>query len=265
MPSSNSALRARSNGESSLVRVRTARAEAMPKLSLYRRPSASRCASPGDSYVPANHEPIMTLDAPAASASATSRGCRTPPSAQTCLPSSRASRRALQHGGELRPPDAGHHAGRAHRAGADADLDDVRARLDQVAHALGGRRRCPRRSAPAGRARGPRAPPRASAPGGRARCRRRARPRRRRAAPRALPATSPLMPTRRGDAQARPRASVAGRVERGAQRAVAGEDAGERPSASTTGARRWRPPRTSRSNASRGRTPTGSVEQLART
>ena len=39
---------------------------------------------------PANHEPIITLDAPAASASATSRGCRTPPSAQTCLPSSRA-------------------------------------------------------------------------------------------------------------------------------------------------------------------------------
>ncbi len=34
----------------------------------------------------------MTLAAPAASASATSRGCRTPPSAQTCAPSSRASR-----------------------------------------------------------------------------------------------------------------------------------------------------------------------------
>ena len=33
----------------------------------------------------------MTLDAPAASASATSRGCRTPPSAQTCAPSRRAS------------------------------------------------------------------------------------------------------------------------------------------------------------------------------
>ena len=45
---------------------------------------------------------------------------------------------ALQHGGELRAADAGHHPGRAHRAGADADLDDVGARLDQVAHALGG-------------------------------------------------------------------------------------------------------------------------------
>ena len=37
--------------------------------------------------MPANQEPIITLDAPAASASATSRGWRTPPSAQTCLPS----------------------------------------------------------------------------------------------------------------------------------------------------------------------------------
>ena len=36
--------------------------------------------------MPANQEPIITLDAPAASASATSRGWRTPPSAQTCLP-----------------------------------------------------------------------------------------------------------------------------------------------------------------------------------
>src|SRR5947207_584717 len=63
----------------------------MPKLSLYRRPSADCCRSPGDSCVPANHEPIMTLEAPAASAMATSRGCRTPPSAQTCLPCRAAS------------------------------------------------------------------------------------------------------------------------------------------------------------------------------
>ena len=49
------------------------------------------CRSPGDSWVPANHEPIITWDAPAASASATSRGWRTPPSAQTCLPCSRAA------------------------------------------------------------------------------------------------------------------------------------------------------------------------------
>ena len=46
--------------------------------------------------------------------------------------------RALEHRGELRPADAGHHPGRAHRARPDADLDDVGARLDQLAHALGG-------------------------------------------------------------------------------------------------------------------------------
>ena len=42
--------------------------------------------------MPANHEPTITLDAPAASASATSRGWRTPPSAHTRAPSSRAAR-----------------------------------------------------------------------------------------------------------------------------------------------------------------------------
>lgn len=41
--------------------------------------------------MPANQEPTITAAAPAASASATSRGCRTPPSAQTCPPSSRAA------------------------------------------------------------------------------------------------------------------------------------------------------------------------------
>ena len=118
--------------------MRTARAEAMPKLSLYSRPSPSRCRSPGDSYVPANHEPIMTLAAPAASASATSRGWRTPPSAQTCRPSSRA---AAAHS------STAENCGRptpviirvVHIApGPDADLDDVGAGLDQVADALGG-------------------------------------------------------------------------------------------------------------------------------
>ena len=45
---------------------------------------------------------------------------------------------ALQDGGELRAADARHHPGRAHGAGAHADLDDVGARLDQLAGALGG-------------------------------------------------------------------------------------------------------------------------------
>jgi hypothetical protein len=35
-------------------------------------------------------------------------------------------------------PDPGHHPGGAHRARADADLDDVGAGLDEVADALGG-------------------------------------------------------------------------------------------------------------------------------
>ena len=46
--------------------------------------------------------------------------------------------RALGHGRELRPSDPGHHPGGAHRAGPDADLDDVRARRGQVAHAFRG-------------------------------------------------------------------------------------------------------------------------------
>src|SRR5215217_2001449 len=63
----------------------------MPNDSLNARPSASRCRSPGDSWVPANQDPTITFAAPAASASATSRGYRTPPSAHTCLPSARAA------------------------------------------------------------------------------------------------------------------------------------------------------------------------------
>ena len=46
----------------------------MPNDSLYIRPSGSVIRLPVLSYVPANQEPIMTLPAPAASASATSRG-----------------------------------------------------------------------------------------------------------------------------------------------------------------------------------------------
>ncbi len=42
----------------------------------------------------------------------------------------------LEHRGELRAADGGHHARRAHRAGADADLQDVRARRDEVADGL---------------------------------------------------------------------------------------------------------------------------------
>ena len=88
--------------------------------------------------MPASQDPIITADAPAARARATSRGCRTPPSAQTRTPCSR--------------PAAAHSAtaencGRptpviirvVHIApGPDTDLDDVGTRRGQVAHPLGG-------------------------------------------------------------------------------------------------------------------------------
>ncbi|OIQ80072.1 hypothetical protein GALL_381770 [mine drainage metagenome] len=91
IPSSYSAFRARSNALPPVLRAATARADAIPKLSLYSRPEPSSCRSPGDSCVPANQDPTITWAAPAASARATSRGCRTPPSAQTWAPSLRAS------------------------------------------------------------------------------------------------------------------------------------------------------------------------------
>ena len=108
--------------------------------------------------------------------------------------------------------------------GPDADLDDVGAGLDQVAGALGGDHVAGHDRHRRVAARGPRAAPRASGPGGRARCRRRGSRRRRRAASAALPATSPLTPTAAA-IRSRPAASTAGRVERGAQRAGAGEHA----------------------------------------
>ena len=45
-------------------------------------------------------------------------------------------RGALEHRGELGAADGGHHPGRAHRAGADPDLDDVGPGLDEVSGAL---------------------------------------------------------------------------------------------------------------------------------
>ena len=43
---------------------------------------------------------------------------------------------AVEHGRELRPSDAGHHAGRAHRARPDADLDDVGPSRDELSRAV---------------------------------------------------------------------------------------------------------------------------------
>src|SRR4029453_17783150 len=44
--------------------------------------------------------------------------------------------RTLEHCRELRPPDAGHHPGGAHRSWTDPDLDDVRTGVDQVSNPL---------------------------------------------------------------------------------------------------------------------------------
>ena len=90
---------------------------------------------------------------PAASASATSRGYFTPPSAQTVAPVLGGRGRALQHRGELRPADAGHHPGGAHRARTDADLDDVGAGVDQIGGAARRRPRCRRPPGSGGRSR----------------------------------------------------------------------------------------------------------------
>lgn len=43
----------------------------------------------------------------------------------------------LEHGGELRASDRRHHAGGAHRARTDADLEDRRSGIHQVGHAVG--------------------------------------------------------------------------------------------------------------------------------
>ena len=74
MPSANSSLRASSHGSRSPNRALTAFVEAMPQLCLNSDPSSPRSITPGASMVPANQDPIITESAPAASASATSRG-----------------------------------------------------------------------------------------------------------------------------------------------------------------------------------------------
>ena len=203
------------------VRLATARADAIPKDTLNARPSASCSRSPGDSWVPANQEPIITEEAPAARARATSRGCRTPPSAQTCLPSSRA---------------ASAHSSTAENCGRPTPV------IIRVVHMAPGPTPTLTMSAPASiRARVPSAEttlpattgtrgssvrttaraPRASGPGGRGRCRRRGSRRRRRAAPSALAATSRVDADRGRDPQAAVgRRPPAGRPWRAARRSA---------------------------------------------
>ena len=79
----------------------------------------------------------MTLDAPRRGRATSRRvpDATVPPT--TCRPVLM-PRRHIRDGGELRRANGGHHPGRAHRAGTDADLDDVGAGIDQVAGAVGG-------------------------------------------------------------------------------------------------------------------------------
>ena len=46
--------------------------------------------------------------------------------------------RAVNHGGELGPADAGGHPGGAHGSRSDTDLHDIRASLYEILDALGG-------------------------------------------------------------------------------------------------------------------------------
>ena len=191
----------------------------------------------------------MTLEAPAASAMATSRGCRTPPSAQTCLPTSRASAA---------------HSSTAENCGRPTPV------IIRVVHMAPGPTPTLTMSAPASmRSRTPSADddvaghdrhlrvegadrlraPRASSPGGRARCRRRGCRRRRRAA---LGLARDVAVDADGGGDAQPAvASTAGRVERGAQRALAGEDA-HQPAVGVDRGGERRLAASSRSKASRG-------------
>ena len=231
----------------------------MPKDSLYISPSALILRSPGDSWVPANHEPTITFEAPAASARATSRGWRTPPSAHTWAPSSRA---------------AAAHSRTAENCGRPTPV------CMRVVHMAPGPTPTLMMSAPAAtRSRTPSAvttlPATTGTPGSSARTRSRARiieswwpwavSTTRVSAPasssaRARPSTSPLMPSA-APTRRRPSASTAGRysVARRAPRRV--RMPASLPSSSTTGAS-LRLAATRRSKASSGSTDDGRVSRV---
>ena len=108
----------------------------MPRYDLYEAPWYSS-TSPGDSSVPANRPPIITQCAPATIALAMSPEKRMPPSAISGTPCARERRGDVRDGADLRHADAGDDARRADRARADADLDGVRAGVDERQRGLG--------------------------------------------------------------------------------------------------------------------------------
>ncbi len=155
--------------------------------------------------MPANHDPTMAADAPAARASATSlgRGCRRRPT-RACRAPAAAAHRSRPTSGATH---TGHHAHRAHRAGPDARLDDVGA-PSMRSRCLPRSRRCPRPRAPRGtRATASTRP--ASSPGRHGRCptSRTSTPASRTAS--ALAATSPMIPMA-APMRRRPLSSTAG-------------------------------------------------------
>ena len=109
----------------------------MPRYSLKRSPW-TRITSPGDSSVPASSEPSMTTSAPAPIAFAMSPEEVMPPSAMTGTPVGRRDARDVVDRADLRDADARHDTRRADRAGPDADLQRVGARVDERPRRLGG-------------------------------------------------------------------------------------------------------------------------------
>ncbi len=87
--------------------------------------------------MPAKSDPIITTSAPAAIALATSPENFTPPSEMTGTPPALRSLNAGLNRSDLRHARAGNHARRADRAGPDANLDRVHARVDQFLCAFG--------------------------------------------------------------------------------------------------------------------------------
>ena len=102
----------------------------MPRYSLKRSPW-ERITSPGASSMPASSEPSITVSAPAAIAFAMSPDDVMPPSPITGIALAGRDLGAVVDRRHLRHADTGDDARRADRARADADLDRVRARVDQ--------------------------------------------------------------------------------------------------------------------------------------
>ena len=127
-----------SSGPSRTPRAFIAPSEPMPRYSLKRSPWW-KTTSPGASSVPASIEPSITVSAPAAIAFAMSPDEVMPPSAITGTPCRAATSAHVVDRGHLRHADAGDDARRADRAGPDADLHRVGARVDQRLGRLAGR------------------------------------------------------------------------------------------------------------------------------